>query len=443
MRHGRYGWMGFVWFAIGVGSNLQVVASLSIAEIIILVAAPILFFTEFPYMRRDGTSIFFYLSLLVIVGCGVGAVLNHTYVDFVLRGLAATVVISLSIIFSHWILRRAPLGFKWFFVGSAISLFLCAFIMRNATEVYMYGDDTEAIINGPLFWINRLKAVLLVPTQGWYLHMPMAINVCAPLFIAIFALQTSSSGRAASLTAVGFAILVLVGGKKRHTMVRISNHFWIMCSVAVVGIFLLHGVYRLSVQKDWLGEQARIKYEVQSQGEKGIMRLLLGGRTESFVGLLACRDKPIVGWGPWAMDEKGYYDEFVDKFGTYDDWVQRDKLKLLYGQRGMYWKRRLPCHAWITQFWAWYGIFGLIFMLYILFVTVRFLKQDVAVVPQWFGWLACTVPLILWDFFFSPFKDRVGLSLYIVACLMARAVRKGKFQLPWEMIDEIEKSERS
>ena len=104
--------------------------------------------------------------------------------------------------------------------------------------------------------------------------------------------------------------------------------------------------------------------------------------------------------------------------------------------------RLLQCHAYITEFWAWYGIWGLIFWLYVIFVLLRYLKQDVAAVPQWFAWLACTIPGMFWGIFFSPFSDRFGIPLFVVACLMARAVRRGRFQLPLDMIREIAKAEK-
>ena len=168
------------------------------------------------------------------------------------------------------------------------------------------------------------------------------------------------------------------------------------------------------------------------------MRLLLGGRGNSFIGLLACRDKPIVGWGPWARDENGYAEEFISKYGT-----QSDVEDLMRRSAQLSSLRLLSCHSVLTEFWVWYGISGLIMALYILFVVIRFLKQDVAAVPQWFGWIACGIPGLLWNFLFNPLAERFGLPLFVVACLMARAVRKGSFRLPVDMIREIEKVERS
>ena len=99
--------------------------------------------------------------------------------------------------------------------------------------------------------------------------------------------------------------------------------------------------------------------------------------------------------------------------------------------------KMIGCHSYITEFWLWYGIWGLVFWLYIIYVLLRYLKQDVAAVPQWFAWLACSIPGVFWGIFFSPFSDRFGVTLFVVACLMARAVRTGKFQLPLEMVQEI------
>ena len=59
-----------------------------------------------------------------------------------------------------------------------------------------------------------------------------------------------------------------------------------------------------------------------------------------------------------------------------------------------------------------------------------------------FYWLAAGVPGLMWHMLFSPFHSRVELPLYVVGMLIARAVRLGKYQLPYAMIREIEEVER-
>ena len=140
---------------------------------------------------------------------------------------------------------------------------------------------------------------------------------------------------------------------------------------------------------------------------------------ESFCGLIACADKPIVGFGPWAMDEDGYKEEFLAKYAAREDYEKY--VNMMYYRGYDYEMRLIPCHAYITEFWLWYGIFGLIFWLYILFVLARYLKQDCWAVPQWFAWLACAIPGFCWGIFFSPLGNRFAPFLLVVACLMARA----------------------
>jgi hypothetical protein len=323
------------------------------------------------------------------------------------------------------------------------SAILSTFVFKSAAETTMLGESAEEIMEGPIFWISRLKPLVLAPTKGWYLQMPWVVNLVAPLFMAGFSILTSVSGRSAALATIAFAAFVLIGGKTRRSMSRIARHFWLLCCGGVLLIFAMYCGYKFSATHGLLGEDARRKYEMQTDGGSGgIGRLILGGRGDAFIGLLACRDKPIIGWGPWPMDENGYAEEFIIKFGTWEDVQRIAHLREWNIKHGID-TRMLRCHAYITEFWAWYGIFGLVFIIYIILVLLRYLKQDVAAVPQWYAWLACSVPGMFWGIFFSPLQDRFGLALFAVACLMARAVRTGRFRLPSEMIREIETNERS
>lgn len=432
----------FLWFVLGLGGKLQVIASLSITEIIVLVSAPLIFIKNYQQMRRDGVMPFFIVSLLMIFGCVVASIANKIAPQFVLRGMAVTCIISCSIIFSHWILRNDPSGFKWMFLGGAISGILSTFVMQSAVELTQYGDDADAIMSGPIYWIQRLGAFVYLPSRGWYLQIPMLYNIIAPLFMAAFSMLTTVSGRSAALVSIAYVALVIIGGRKQRTMVRLSRHFWGICGVGILAVFVMHAAYRAVATKGWLGEESRVKYEIQSQGENSIGRLILGGRAQSFVGLLACRDKPIVGWGPWAIDTKGYREEFMMKYGTMEDVIEFYRSQQRLATAGVANDHLIPCHAYITEFWLWYGIAGLIFWIYVMFVLLRYLRQDAYAVPQWFAWLACSVPGMFWGILFSPFADRFGVPLFVVACLMARAVRKGLFSIPEQMVVEIERANR-
>ena len=439
--------IAFGWFLFGLGSQFQLWGvSLSFTELFVFAAAPILFIGELPHMRRNGMMRFFWLSVAVMIGGGIACLANRTPFYFAIRGMAVVCLLPCTIVVSHWMLRRNMNGFKWWLIGAALSSVLCTFVFQRSVEVSMLAGGVadkhaaDAIMSGPIYWIDRLNALLNSLAKGWYLQCPTVYCIGAPLFMAAFSILTSVSGRSAALGALASAALVLLGGKKQKTMRRIGRWFWGLLIAAIIGAFVAKNVYAYAATHNLLGDAAWDKYEKQTKGNKSMMALLLGGRMESFCGLIACVDKPIVGFGPWAIDCGGYRNEFLSKYATaedYDRFIQGE-IGSASGR-----ERLIPCHAYITEFWLWYGICGLLFWLYVLFVFVRYLRQDCWAVPQWYMWIAASIPGFCWGIFFSPWSDRVGGILFVVACLMARAVRKGRQLLPVEMIVEIEKANRA
>lgn len=435
------------WFLFGLGTQLQIIASLSFTELFVFIAAPFIFLREKDYMRRNGIMPFFWMSLLVVVGCVVACIANYTEPVFVLRGMAVTCLLPCTVVVGHWMLRRDMGGFKWMLIGTAISGVLCTFVFQKSVEITglaggVAGEGAvDAIISGPIYWISRLNAVLKAIPQGWYLQCPTIVSLGIPLFMAGFSMLTTVSGRSAALSVIGTVAILLIGGKKRESIrSRLCNRFALWCCVAIVGVFCVHTLYRVAATQGWLGEEALQKYEHQTQGDTSIKKLLLGGRMESFCGLIACVDKPIIGFGPWAMDNDGYVSEFLSKYATFEDYenfLRTEAWNLKQGRT----MRMIPCHAYITEFWLWFGIFGLLFWVYIIFALLRYLKQDCWAVPQWFMWLAASIPGYFWGVFFSPWSARISGIVFVVACLMARAVRQGKQELPIYMIEQIRKVE--
>lgn len=435
-----------VWFLLGFGSQFQLVASLSMTELFSLVAAPLLIFREYSYMRRNGIMPLFSLSLCVIGGCVLSCLVNSTPFQSVLRGLATTCLVSCSIVVSHWVIRKDIGGFKWFLLGVAISFFLSAFVFQHSVEVSMLAEGqqgrsaVEAIMSGPLFWISRLNAIIGAIPKGWYLQCPGFICVLVPIGLALFAVLTSESGRSVTLGLIAASILVLIGGKTPSRIKRlVCRKMWMLAIIAIISIFALNRLYHYAAQNGMLTEKARAKYETQTRGSANIFKLLLAGRMESFCGLLACVDRPIVGLGPWAIDNAGYTTTFLSKYADEEDYREYIDVVNYYALRGASSLRLIPCHSYITQFWLWYGVFGLVFWIYVIFVLVRYLRQDCFAVPQLYMWLAASTPSFLWGIFFSPLSERFGPMLFVVACLMVRATRRGVCVLPAHMIREINK----
>lgn len=436
----------FLWFLFGLGSQFQLFGtSLCFTEIFVYGMAVLLFSYEYPYMRRNGVTTFFWISMALVVNAALSCVYNHTPFGAALRGMAVVCLMPCAIVVCHWMLRKDMVNFKWSIVGGALSAFLSTFFFQQAVAVSMNAGgikDTQTarlIMSGPIWMIGQIGNLLTTFPKGWYLQSPVWLSACLPMGLAAFALFTSVSGRGASVRSVCSALIVFWGGKRPSQIRRrICGQFWILCMLGAVAIFGFKFFYQTAATSGWLGEAALKKYESQTKGNKSIGALIMGGRGESFIGLMAARDRPIIGWGPWARDYGGYREEFLAKFGTAEDVEMIAEENAKSGGGVPF----LACHAHVTEFWCWYGIMGLIFWIYVMFVLVRYLRQDCYAVPQWFMWLAASVPAFFWDIFFNPFSARVGAVMFVVAVLMVRAVRMGRQQLPMEMIREIWKVER-
>ena len=126
-------------------------------------------------------------------------------------------------------------------------------------------------------------------------------------------------------------------------------------------------------------------------------------------------------------------EDFLRDYGAYEDFQN-------LVQRRMYWEGRgystvgiLPGHSHVITFWLWYGVFGLLLWLYVLWLIYKFFTQYVDVVPQWFGYFAITISSSLWSIFFSPYSQRILFPLLFCALIYVRNIANGRLCLSPEM----------
>lgn len=431
--------VAFVWFLLGLGSELQIVASLSMTEVYILVASVILFPREYFEMRKTGVVGVFWMSVLVIVGGILSVFVHPTVWYFVLRKMATVVLVTCAIVVMHYYLRRCPDGFKWFFVGGAISIILCTFVFRQSVEVTTMGDDAELIMEGPIYWIRRIKAVVMLPMTGWYLKVPLAISIATPIIMAIFSMVTTTSGRSTALGMLGALFFVLLGRKSQRRIQLLGKHFVLISVLSVVFVFVVNEIYKQLAVGGYLGPEAAKKYERQTRGGTDIWHVLMGGRAEAIAPFyITAVEDPFWGLGLCPIDDGSRYERFLEKFGAVEDYEEYVKALRYRMEMGMS-LHFMPGHSYMGGFWMTYGISGLIFWIYVCFILIRYIMKDAWVAPFWFGWLACGTPSLLWAIFFSPFAARITVPMMIVACLLARAIRMGKMRLPLNLIMDIQR----
>ena len=423
-----YSSVSTLMFLIGLFSqtHIHVVGSIGISELIVFLIAPFVYATHYAIFKREKVSMALNLLLLAMVGCLVSSWYNGTYFASAFRGFASPYGFFAGVVVFYVLLRRNPMSFKWYLLGVAISLVICTFYFQQAVEVYKAegagagGELSEKIMEGPIYWIGRLMGFVMWPIRGMYLKCPQTFSVLATLAFGVWSVVSSVSGRSAALITLMSSALILIGGKTRQSIARVQRSFFLLLIGGVMLVFVLKAIYTSAACSGALGETARTKLEAQTKGKKDMLSLVMGGRLPVFIGGYACLQKPILGYGPWAIDEEGITGEFLRKYGNAEDYEQLVASEDYFRRMGITIQQLLPAHSAIIGWWLWYGILGLPIWIYFLYLIYDTVRRRLATVPAFFGLFATMLPDCLWNMFFSPFAGRLNWAFILAMILLNR-----------------------
>jgi len=434
-------------FLIGVFSMTQinVIGWIGISELVLFVLAPLFCVQDWVLLRRHGFATILVLAILMFFGGLIANWMNNIPFRDAARGQASVYAIFAVIVGLHHFLWRNIDNMKWLLLGIAISSVICTFVFQpgfdrtsNAGgEILSGAEAMENRMSYSLFWLAQFGSWTLLPIQTLYLSTPTLYIIFVMMFLIIYALIESGSRSGFGLLIVSL-LLLLIGEKRQPSMLRIRRDFLLLCAGGFLVVGGITSAYKMAALHGYMGEAQLQKYEHQSARGSDLLSLLMAGRTGFFAAFYAALDKPIVGHGAWALDYKGYYREFLEKYGTeeeLDDYVKSDVGQ---GRSIDY----LPGHSQIMNGWTSCGIFGLIFWCYILYGCFTTFKNNLAVVPQWYGYLCLALPTTLFATLFSPFASRIPTVLIYVACLFVKAIRDGRMRLPEAMQMEVMKKAR-
>lgn len=417
---------GIPLFLIGLFSMTQIRfgAKIGISEIACCVFAPFLYIKDIRLYRSDGVALYFNLLLLWIGGAIFSDFYNHSFFNQIIRGFSVPVtVFCLSVCIYHN-LRQSYSGLKWLLLGIAMSCVLSIFVFQRgmAGDLAADGDVSgavDAVVGYKLFWANMSKTWLGLPIQGWYLQMPMVYIF--PALIAIVIINLLSGGRSSFLVSIFSIFFVMFGLKNSSSMRKIKKMFPLFLICMVIIALTIKWGYGYLVKNGYLNEYETEKFERQTERGSDILSLLIAGRGDFFIGLFAALDKPIVGQGSQALDLYGYEKDYLVKYGS-------DKEKTRYAQAEMRGAvRTIRAHSHVICYWMWHGIFALIFWLYVLYLVLITVRNRLAHIPSWFGYFAIVLPTFLWDYFFSPFGQRVDdCAMFCALLVVAKVDREMK-----------------
>lgn len=193
------------------------------------------------------------------------------------------------------------------------------------------------------------------------------------------------------------AFAALIGPMAAARGRRRINTSTILLALALAGAggFMTVETYSYAAEQGLLGQDAKDKYERQAENNLG---LLLSGRTELLGSLDAVSDSPIIGYGSYARDS--YY---------------ADLRFLRLQQAGIPTPRdidsdRIPTHSFLFGAWVEAGILGALFWFWVLFATVRAVRQSLEQPGIYTSLIIFAAIALAWDVAFSPF----GLDRRIV-----------------------------
>ncbi len=444
------GWATFLIFALGLFSKTKVLifGTIAISELIIFPLAPLLFLKNFRKIKRDGFMPLFWMVFGLIVALLISSQVNQSPFPYVFKAVAVFYSILCYIIVFHELFRDNYSGMYLFWVGFFISSLITIYAFNPQATVSESGFETissgfggtlEQAMSGPMFWMGKLRYLGQIPIYGWYMKMPIGYSVAFAVSYAFIMLLTTTTGRAATIVNLLAAVIIVVGGKERRRMRGIAKHIWVMVFIGFVVVMIYKVVYSYAAENNLLSADAVTKYENQTERGKGLVSMLFAGRVEFFIDIMAALDNPIVGLGPRPSDSNDYCGRFVYQYGTQYEigaYEANKRLMALYGMRPS-----IPLHSCIAEFWLQYGIFGLIFWLWIFVLIYQHLRRYVAAIPQWYGYFALSFASYAWDIFFSGFAGRETFACFLTCLFFARAVGRGLLSLPYEMEMEARKYE--
>lgn len=429
----------FLLFLIGVFSETKIYffGCLAISELVIFFVAPLIFVRDFHILKRTGFMPFIWMTTGLICALFASGTYNHTpfFYSFGKFGLMYG-FLAYFIVLSR-LLRNNMKGIRWFLVGVFISSIIIIYAFnptldRSGTGYIVSGSaNTDEIIEGQLFWFSRFKSFMSIFVCGCYLEMPLLVSLLTPFLFVVIVAMTTPSGRSAVLTMLMGAVLMIICGKNRKRMRWIGKYFVLLIIGGVTFIIAFKAAYSAAAKRGYLGEAALVKYEQQTRKGSGVVALVVAGRAKSFAGVPAALEHPIMGWGMHPEDTVGSYERFLASYGDEKDMADyfSNKEKVMRSGGRM----KIPLHSLLIGGWVTYGIFGLIYYLWVLYLLIDHYRRFAAAIPQWFGYFAFAVPSYMWHVFFSPEGSRWGFGLLMACLFFARSVGSGKMWLPYDM----------
>jgi len=374
-----------------MGFRVNLVGQLMISDLLVVFVFGVMLLRRMLRLKLPYLKLLMGMYLLWFGGTVFSDLINHTSLVNMIRGWSRVGLFGLFLFVIFNLIKARRDRFVTAMLGLAVGNFFTVMLV------------TVNVIGGPLtgplwrYGFGFGLTVILVLILGALRFNRRSRGLMVLLLSPVHLLLSARSLFLRTFVAAVFSVLSFkVRSRRGRTMAGI-----VLLVILSFGLGLGEIIYGKIVSSGVLGDEALRKYQIQSMGGEG--NLLLGGRSESLISLVAIRDKPIWGHGSWAYDEK-----YMTLYRTLLE--QRGLLANLSSDAS-----RIPAHSVLLGSWVENGIGGAIFWAGVAILALKAVVQGVLGPKPADFLLFLAIVTLLWDISFSPFgaERRVMLPIFI------------------------------
>src|SRR6266851_5557940 len=299
-------------------SRVQIGGWLYATDLCLLGALPFVLVRHGRWLQIKPIQITVWLGLLWLAAQVLTDVIRESPVEDYSRGWSKILLTVTHFATVALLIRQSQRRFILYGAGLALGGVLTFFIaptFADFAEQYPWK-----------FGLGLPVTILVCLIAGRLAHRSRIVAVAMIAAIAAINLYLGfrSLGALSAAAAIYSYFLLSPGpSSRRLDKVRIA----LAVAGLAAGVWGISAIYAYGAQSGWLGQDERVKYEMQSSGDGGV---LLGGRTEILSTSQAIIDSPVIGHGSWAKDPK-YKAILYDRLAElgYKHWLEEAESDLI------------------------------------------------------------------------------------------------------------------
>jgi hypothetical protein len=345
---------------------------------------------------------------------------NQSDFQDLVKGVGAYVLFPTTVLF-----LVSSFNFRQLWILN-LSYLVTSLLLRQPLISEGFSQDTFKFGFSMISTFALLTVSAVVVSRSKFLNQSLLVPLIISVVISVLGLW-GNLRLLAFVSVIAFFLLCLKLIKIESSRRSKNVSFHIILAIAFAFPLLLVGISLLVsslapplislLLQDVINPDALQKTIQQISGDFG---LLFSGRAEIFSSYLAWLDKPLLGWGSWAIDPHNFYDlagknlmlqhNYTFDLDRYESYVE------LAGQGWL-----IPTHSVLLNLLVWSGLTGFIptyiFFVYYIVAIYSSIKSSIYLSSPILYNLIFASTLCIWNILFSPFGYSNRLSLSIVMAI--------------------------